>query len=371
MRKIQVQSTSNPNAKPYDVTIDDDGNAIFCTCIGHRTNRRCKHTTKINGQRASVVLTNEHPATFTRTGGTAVAQSVEQAQHAADVANRFATRGYVQPMLAQPLDGKIETFANASWWLEEKFDGHRVVVVVDEARNVTAYSRPKAGSTVGLTRDLPSHIVTVARCLLPGTYDGELMAPTGKFKDVTRVEMQSSLYLMLFDLLAIQGTDMTSRKAIERREILDGFSMVFAERGITEIRVSERLAVSQANVDAIWARGGEGAMLKRAAAQYRPGARSVDWLKVKKTETALLTIVGFEAGKNGAHSAVMLRGVASNGETVETTVKTLNNAWLRVFATNANDYIGRTLRIEHKGLEQGPKGWKYRNPMFDHVLEVQ
>jgi ATP-dependent DNA ligase len=50
-------------------------------------------------------------------------------------------------------------------------------------------------------------------------------------------------------------------------------------------------------LDAIWARGGEGVMLKSARGLYRPGKRSSDWLKIKTVETADGVILGYNPGE--------------------------------------------------------------------------
>ena len=126
------------------------------------------------------------------------------------------------------------------------------------------------------------------------------------------------------------------------------------------VAITSSVPVSRAAVDAIWKAGGEGAVLKRKAAPYRPGWRSPDWIKVVKKLTATLTVIGFEAAKLGPYSVVLLRG----DDGVETKVKTLDNHWLREFAAAPGSFIGRRLVISYR--ERIAKGGQYRHPMWDH-----
>ena len=276
-------------------------------------------------------------------------------------ADRRPTEGFVRPMLATPMPvgSDVSTFATSAWAMEEKFDGHRVVIVVGSNGEVTGWSRPR-GHEAPLRRALPTHIVDVLETFPWGTYDGELIVPGGKSFDVTCLSSAGRHVLVVFDVLRLLGDDVTRDSYAVRRGYLASIGEV---RGGTAVRLSESGPVSAARVKAIWTRGGEGAILKRLAAPYQAGARSKDWIKVKACATDVLTVVGYEAGKCGPYSKVVLRDATGR----ETTVKTLDARELRNIAENPASYVGRKLRIEFQELT--PDG-RYRHGHWDRWEDV-
>jgi len=225
-------------------------------------------------------------------------------------------------------EGKtIADYVGNGWVLERKYDGHRVLLERSET-GVTAWSRPRAGGEP-LTRTLPAHILKTASKLPHGVYDGEILLPGGMSTDVTRIDVQDKLVLVLFDILGVLGTDVKGKPQHERRAML----VLAVQHCIgNSVIIAESQSVSAAAVQAIWDSGGEGAILKRMNGVYRPGYRTADWIKVKKVASATLQIIGFKAGKFGPHSTILLR----DQHGVETSVKTLNNDWLALFAANAD-----------------------------------
>jgi bifunctional non-homologous end joining protein LigD len=283
-----------------------------------------------------------------------------------NVPNSEPAHGFVNPMLASSLDGRqIEEFPAAQWFMEEKLDGHRIVVAVDG--DVRAWSRPRAGANgVGNGRSLPAHIKNVLAAFPSITLDGELCVPGGNSWQVAELQNETRLVYVIFDVLRYDGRDLTSLSTEQRREYVDGIGAVLREKGVVSVTTTSAVAPSRETIQAWWADGKEGAILKRRSSRYQAGIRSADWVKVKRVHTAVLTIVGFETGKNGPHSAVLLR----SDDGLETKVKTLNADWLRVFAREADAYVGRKLRIEHQGEFMTKGKRSYRHPMFDY-LEVK
>jgi bifunctional non-homologous end joining protein LigD len=293
----------------------------------------------------------------------------------------------IKPMLAVPMTkGTINDWND--WAIEEKFDGHRLVVCVerdDEACaqrtirgvKVTAWTRPRkhAGDVSGKsmnTRPLPAHLVANLSRLPAGVYDGELLGGETS-TDVTRTDLAHTLRFVVFDVLQQDGQDVMTRSYDQRREIL----VSILHRAIGNVSLaSAKVVTCQADVtrfvDEVWSRGGEGAILKRRAAPYRPGKRSPDFIKVKKLLTTVCTVVGFEATRGkvlnrGAYATVVLRDDAGH----ETSVKTVDDAQLEEFnkqgawAKNANvphPAIGRKLRIEYQDIAADGG---YRHPRWD------
>jgi ATP-dependent DNA ligase len=127
---------------------------------------------------------------------------------------------------------------------------------------------------------------------------------------------------------------------------------------LTFVKLAESFTPSVKAVEAIWKRGGEGAILKRRLAYYQPGARSRDFIKVKAVATVPMTVLGYEKGKQGPYSTVRVQ----DADGIETTVKTLDMDALNAFEADPESFIGRTLRIEYQ--ERTPDGL-YRHPRWD------
>jgi len=240
------------------------------------------------------------------------------------------------------------------WRLEEKLDGHRVLAVV-EPKSVTAWSRPR-GSAAPNPRTLSPAIVDQLRRLSPGVYDGELVAPGGHAWDVVRTDART--VLVLFDVLEVGGQSLLTTTYLARRLCL--------LRELRRLSVRQEVVTTVESVPAtwhavlgIWARGGEGAVLKRPESMYQPGVRSPAWVKVKQLHHATLTVTGFDAGKSGPCSAFILRDDTG----VCTTVKVLGHAMLRDVTARPAHYIGRRVVITYQ--QRTPSG-TYRHGMFDH-----
>lgn len=334
---------SNPSAKPYVATLNQETGEVGCNCRGYifyrgQDSRSCTHTKQL-----------EASFPFSMNLGTAEAITADiEAMNAAPA-----------PMLASAMtkDQTIDDFQSPTWVLEEKFDGHRVVVVKREGA-VNAWSRPRNGKQ--LPKALPPHIFTALLDLPDGIYDGELILPGGVSSDVTTTETRHKLQLVLFDALEIMGRIIGDDPYHARVEALALSVKHHRGNAITTPLIQ---VVTRETVEAIWRRGGEGAILKRRDSTYSPGARSKDWVKVKLQGAAECTIIGFQAGLLGPYSVTLLRDDAG----IETSVKTLNNFYMQEFAKDPDAYIGRRLVIAYWGRFEGGQ---YRHPMFDHLLDT-
>lgn len=268
-----------------------------------------------------------------------------------------APKSVPAPMLASamvvPLTGAAFDAEYADWVLEEKHDGHRVAIRV--GAEVSAWSRPRAGD-VAKAKELPDAMKAALLHLSPGVYDGELVVPGGNSWDVTAIG--SRLVFVAFDILELDGADLTRHPYIVRRDTLIE-QLRKLPKGQKSVSTVESLPVTWATVEAIWKRGGEGAILKRPASLYRAGYRSPEWIKVKAQSAATLTITGFEAGKCGPFSKLMLRDETGH----DTTVKTLGNAMLAQVAADPESFIGRRVVIS---FQQKTPGGSYRHGVFDH-----
>jgi bifunctional non-homologous end joining protein LigD len=151
--------------------------------------------------------------------------------------------------------------------------------------------RTRTGRSIATTIPELAPLLTVlqGRSLI---LDGELVAGQGRPDDFYRLGPRLSasrpnavkrwstrvpLTLAIFDILHIDGEDLTSLPYSDRRESLESLRLsgpnwctVASYRGD-----GVELLASCGELDL------EGIVAKRVAAKYRPGARSRDWLKVK------------------------------------------------------------------------------------------
>jgi bifunctional non-homologous end joining protein LigD len=263
-----------------------------------------------------------------------------------------------KPMLATALEGRFEDYCRPEWVLEEKFDGNRVLVRVTSTE-VVAWSRPRGGKPA-LRKSLPTRLVGALRGLPPGLYDGELVAASGRSWDVGRLDQRETLQIVCFDVLELLDVDLTRETHTSRHSFLTQAVAHLPADDRTRVRLVEVQPVSRAAVEAIWARGGEGAILKRSASTYQPGKRSHDWIKVKRQSAATVTIRGFKAGKTGPFSIACVQ----SDDGAETTVRGRDMATIRAIEQNPQAWIGRRLVISFH--ERTPDG-SFRHPVWDHL----
>lgn len=246
------------------------------------------------------------------------------------------------------------TFATGDWIMDEKLDGHRCLVRVATVTDAQGFEH-KAVTTPLRSVPLPIHIVTEL-CLLPdGVYDGELLVPGGVSTDVPNLACRNELVYAVFDVLECNGVSTLLMPQAERRAILE-MVLEFVP-GHEAVALVAQFAPTWAAVQAVWARGGEGVILKRTTSVYRPGARSAEWLKVKRLEQHVVTVTGFEAGSFGPTAVVLFKFD-------DRTVGRCKNQDVEATAADPDAYIGRRLVIQCQQRMRGSKS--PRHPMFDH-----
>jgi hypothetical protein len=365
---------SKSSDKTYTTVLADDGK-LLCNCRGWTIKkegkpRRCDHVNDVILTHGYAVEAKGDYLYMTGANG-AVKRTLIM-----DISGEAPTTPTVvppapildgactipEPQLAAAMVKKIKgiafdaAYGTCGWALEEKFDGWRIGIDKRDGA-IIAWQRPKAGEQPKRCELLTPAILDGLQHLSDGIYDGELVVPGGKSWDVPTKGAQ--LMLVLFDVLAIGGENVMPLPYSERRYRLlcELAKLPEGQMAIT----TESVAPSWAAVEAIWARGGEGAILKRLDSPYRPGSRTDAWTKVKQLEHILMRIVGFEAGKSGPYSAATVLDPIS-GKT--TTVKTLDNATRRAIAAAPGAWIDRILVCNYQ--IKTPEG-KWRHIMWDHL----
>jgi bifunctional non-homologous end joining protein LigD len=233
------------------------------------------------------------------------------------------------------------------WLLERKLDGERCVARKDDA-DVRLESRTGKDLT-GTYPEVRTAVAAQAgrRMLLDGevvAYDGEqtsfgrLQQRLGVAKPSPELLASYPVVYCVFDLLELDGTDLTAEPLLQRRARLtdavrssDALQLIEALRGDSKLRFADACRS-----------GWEGLIAKRADAPYSRG-RSKDWLKLKcaweqefviggftepagsRTDFGALLVGYYEdgqlryAGKVGTgYSAATLRGLGARLRALET-----------------------------------------------------
>ncbi|WP_244632010.1 non-homologous end-joining DNA ligase [Microbacterium sp. Se63.02b] len=119
-------------------------------------------------------------------------------------------------------------------------------------------------------------------------------------REIEREVVRTPIVYMVFDLLRLDGHDLTGMPLRERRTLL--------EEVISELEAPVRLPPVFDDVDAALAASGEfgleGVVVKDPQSRYRPGQRSPSWLKLKHTRMQEAVIVGIRPGKGDRESTL-------------------------------------------------------------------
>lgn len=341
---------SSSSSAKYSTQYDTKTGKGTCNCPGwtKRAVRECKHTKELAKYRDGI----QPLALLTE----------KKLVPEGDPFAGFREPPAVKPMLASAMksDQSLEDFVSDEWVMEEKFDGHRLLLVVTKDKVVTGWSRP-GHDRPSAERKLPQHILDDAFMLPSGIYDGELRIDGGTSSDVVRLDLQDKLVLTLFDAIEIMGESVTSRPLVERRALLEvAVAHVNGNQKIG-VQIAGQQPVDLHAIQYIWKRGGEGAILKRKSSQYKSGWRTPDWVKVKEILADELTITGFGEGKNGPYSTFLLK----HDDGRETSVKILTDDLLRAVRKNPKSFLGRRVTISYMGLTTSGL---WRHPIFDHFV---
>jgi bifunctional non-homologous end joining protein LigD len=161
-----------------------------------------------------------------------------------------------------------------------KLDGWRCLVYVDETVTV----RTRAGRDI--TDNLP-HLQALAQRGRRIVLDGELVADAGRARDFYqlggRVRSNGAtgdITFVAFDLLVHDSEVVCDWTCRQRRAALESLDLV--GNGWCTVRSLD--AQPRELLDACAELDVEGVVAKRMDSPYRPGVRSIDWLKLKTAE---------------------------------------------------------------------------------------
>jgi bifunctional non-homologous end joining protein LigD len=210
-----------------------------------------------------------------------------------------------------------DAFNHKNWLFEKKYDGYRALAAIDGRTNVELYSRNFISYNEVFSKiidDLKkiSHI-----CLLDGEVVVEDEQGNSSFQQLQNYQRTGKgvLKYYVFDILNLNGIDVTGLPLIERKELLQlllaknemkhvVFSQYVTEKGIDFYKLAYKLNL-------------EGIIAKDKLSPYRVGRRSSEWLKIKIHRQQEAIIVGITQPKGSrSHFGSILLGAYQKGKLV-------------------------------------------------------
>jgi len=284
---------------------------------------------------------------------------------------------FIEPMYALPIPNlqkkpKAKPFIlePGLYSAEEKIDGIRIITEIsDNSETLFVNKGVTAWSRYGNLRPHPKHIEEQLAKLPNCIIDGELCAPGKRSYGTMDLDNTEDLVYYVFDIIRLLNIDETQNMWITRQEhlqsILSDLDGPVQLLPTTEVNTWNEIYALR---DTVWARDGEGLILKRINSLYTPGKRPKNtWIKIKQLGCDPFTVIGFEASRGlknnrGPYAMTKVR----DREGIITQVKTKNDAQCRLFEergkTIPHPDIGRILMCEYQ--ERTPDG-EYRHIRWD------
>lgn len=221
---------------------------------------------------------------------------------ASKLAGAVPARGEIAPF-APELARAFEKPPEGAGWLHEiKWDGYRLLAILADGR-ARLYSR----NHLDWTERLPELREALESLGLDAALlDGELIAGGGRRDDfpllqaVLSGEAQGTLSYALFDVLHVDGIDVSGAKLADRKallaEILEGADPRLVFSAHVEGQGEHAFALACEH-------GFEGIVSKRDDRPYRPG-RSDEWRKIKRLASEEYAVVGYTPGKGAFASSL-------------------------------------------------------------------
>jgi bifunctional non-homologous end joining protein LigD len=237
----------------------------------------------------------------------------EPQSQASDVDVEFIKKGdktpmpqNIKPMLCTRI---YEPFNNEAWVYELKLDGYRIVAQV------------KQGEVILRTRELQDYtyryppVVAVLQSLGHNVIlDGEVVAldknQKPDFSLIQNYKGQAPLIYYVFDLLWIDGYDISKLPLLERKKILcqniPENNTVIYHGHIEEQGVEFFELVKQKEL--------EGLVAKHKESLYLPNTRSKSWLKLPVEEFKEYIIIGYTESEHGRPFSRLMFGEYRDGK---------------------------------------------------------
>jgi len=223
----------------------------------------------------------------------------------------------IQPMLATLVD---DPFSSPEWIFETKWDGFRSVCFVRNGK-----TRFVSRNQIDMTPQYPE-LAEVAKQIdaNEAILDGEIVAldqagmprfqllqpRVGRKSGIEALRGQGHIVYYVFDLLYVDGSDLTPCPVVERKQVLENIL-----RPASFIKLSEHIAADgEAFFKQIEKFHLEGMIAKRASSAYLQ-KRSKDWLKIKTVVRSEVVVGGYtEPRGSRSHFGALVVGLYRDGE---------------------------------------------------------
>lgn len=251
----------------------------------------------------------------------------------------------IRPMLAERIMDPKEGLkrGNGIIAIEYKLDGERLQIHKN-GTEVQLFSRSLENITnhypdiVEATRKFPIQNCILEAEIVPLDLVTKRIRP---FQDlmhrkrkynISDVILKYPIKVFLFDILYLEGNNLTQYEYRERREILQ--SVVKENRNNTIESVKQNVSSKLNEIEIFFRKakdeGCEGLMLKQLDSKYRAGAREFLWMKLKEEygnilgDSFDLTVIGALLGKGkrtGYYGALLLAAYDKNSDTFQSICK--------------------------------------------------
>ena len=217
----------------------------------------------------------------------------------------------VKPMLATLVD---KPFDSEGWSYEVKWDGFRTLCYLEKGE-VEIRSRNN--------KDFNKKFYPIYDALktwkIAAVVDGEIAvlnekgAPDFNALQVWRSEADGQLVYYLFDVLWLNGYNLTQAPLLERRKVLQ---QIIPKSDF--LRLSENFAVTGTEFFELADKMGlEGIIAKKNDSPYTPNIRSKQWLKIKTQKHQEAVIAGYTKNENSSKKfSALLMGVYEGKELI-------------------------------------------------------
>ena len=259
---------------------------------------------------------------------------------------------------------------------EEKFDGARYLMKIFGSGSFVLHSRlpsVKTNLPVDKTENVPHfweelqiHLSRSEwpRKLGPTVLDGEVMWADGKPGSVmgmtpenalARQKEKSYVYFVVYDLPYFDGKALFNTPMKARRALLVD---LFPDDG-PFIRLAKQTSQNKEQfLKKVWARNGEGIILKDIDGKYFPGRRPKGvWLKIKKVVADEFVVIGFEAGQGkykGQVGSIIFGQYNAKGKLIPISLCSgFTDAERKKMSADPESYIGQVVEVKYQETTTG------------------
>jgi bifunctional non-homologous end joining protein LigD len=201
---------------------------------------------------------------------------------------------FLKPMLAKTIE---KPFDDEEWVFENKYDGYRTISIINPDK-IELFSRNQISFNINF-KPIADELKKIDHTVI---LDGEIVVEN----DSGRADFQmlqnyiktgiGNLKYYVFDLLHLDGNDITELSLLERKELL---KILFNKYSFSNVFYSEHtVGDGIQQFEKARKNNSEGIIAKRANSSYTVGNRSSNWLKIKISNEEEAIIIGITEPKN-------------------------------------------------------------------------